>query len=306
MNRGDVGLVLGLAGFLLGGVAIYVAYSHRQDVLDIKNERVSDNENIGALGGKVDQLDRSLKDAVRRMNGMDVDARPLLERMRRLEERLDAGEKAAPKDGDAAAGTGAAKPPAKDDRAQVEAEIAELGDKFMRGEASPDAQARFWKLLREHPEVLDGKIAALEKDVEANPRDIDKRMELARKWYLLKLLSVPDGPERGAWSLKSIGEYKKVLEIDPDHWGARFHLAFNYSQWPDFLNKTPDAIKEFETLRKVQERQTPDPEHAQTYLQLSKLYQKTGKADLAKEALDEGLRRFPDDEELQKARDGAK
>ena len=37
MNRGDVGLVLGLAGFLLGGYAVFTATSTKGDVDDGKN-----------------------------------------------------------------------------------------------------------------------------------------------------------------------------------------------------------------------------------------------------------------------------
>src|SRR5690349_17204422 len=118
----------------------------------------------------------------------------------------------------------------------------------------------------------------MEKAVADNPRDIDARMKLSRA-YIEKLLTVPDGPEKGAWSMKAMDQYKKVLDIDPNHWSARFRLAFNYSQWPDFLNKRPDAIREFETLKKIQEGQTPNPEHAQTYFQLRQLYLKDGRSD---------------------------
>jgi tetratricopeptide (TPR) repeat protein len=119
-------------------------------------------------------------------------------------------------------------------------------------------------------------------------------------------MSVPDGMEKGIWSNKMIAEEKSILEIDPNDWDARFSVATNYSFWPEQFNKRPDAIKEFETLRKVQESQTPEAKHAQTYFQLRQLYLKDGRTDDAKAVLEEGLRRFPDDGELKKAKDGAK
>ena len=59
-------------------------------------------------------------------------------------------------------------------------------------------------------------------------------------------------------------------------------------------------------LRRFQETQAAEPKHAQTYLQLRQLYLKDGRTEDAKAVLDRGLARFPDDEELKKARDGAK
>jgi tetratricopeptide (TPR) repeat protein len=119
--------------------------------------------------------------------------------------------------------------------------------------------------------------------------------------YVAKLMSIPQGPEQGLWSNKAVQQWQAVLEKDPDHWEARYSLAFNWSMWPDFLNKTPDAIREFEKVREVQERQTPEAKHADTYLQLSRLYVKQGKADKAKDVLRSGLGRFPQDEDLKKA-----
>ena len=125
-------------------------------------------------------------------------------------------------------------------------------------------------------------------------------MQLAQA-YISKLMSIPPGMEQAVWSNKAVAQWEAVLKTDPEHWDARFSLAFNWSMWPDFLNKTPDAIREFEKVREVQERSTPDEKHAQTYFQLSRLYQKQGKSDKAKEALRAGLTRFPQDAELKKA-----
>jgi TolA-binding protein len=305
MGRGDVGLVFGIAGFLLGGAAIFVAVGAKTRVESVENVQTSDNETLAALGEKLDKADKSLKDLTQRVNGIDVNPRSLVDRVKALEARLEAVESRTPLPKDAGSSLEPQAAPKKPDAASIETEIDSLWKKMREGDATADETAKLFQLLREHPEVVDGRIAELLKDVDANPRDTEKRMSLARQ-YLLKLLSVPDGPERGAWSMKSIEQYKAVLDVDPNHWEARYSLAFNYSAWPDFLNKTPDAIKEFETLRKIQESQTPDPKHAGTYLQLSKLYQKTGKTAEATQALEEGLRRFPDDEELKKAKDGAK
>ncbi len=307
MNRGDVGLVLGLAGFLLGGAAIFIAAGSQKETSgrwdDIQGMVKADEESITGLGEKVKGLDATVKDLTRRVNAVDTSPRQSAGGLKDLEDRiaaLEAARGAAPDPHAKDPGTG----PSGGASGGAD-EFDALSKKMLSDEATPDEMAKFWAMLREKPAILADWMSALEKEVADNPRDVDARMKLAQT-YVVKLLTVPSGPEMGAWSMKAMEQYKSVLAQEPNHWDARYSLAFNYSQWPDFLNKRPDAIKEFETLRKVQENATPAAKHAQTYLQLRELYLKDGKPDDAKAVLDEGLRRFPDDEELKKAKDGAK
>jgi tetratricopeptide (TPR) repeat protein len=301
VNRGDLGLLLGVVGCALGGAALVSAKGAKSDVADARDASAKDDD--GAAAASLKAAEAKAVEAGSRAGRAASEAKQALETVKALEERVA---KLETRGFTTSGGPGGAPPPdggaAKaDDVASFEA----LRDRVFSGEATPDEQADFWQMLREKPEILAGVMKALEKEVAERPADSEARMKLSRA-YLAKLLTVPDGPEKGAWSMKAMGQYKAVLEREPNHWAARFHLAFNYSQWPDFLNKRPDAIREFETLRKIQEGQTPGPEHAQTYFQLRQLYLKDGRADDAKAVLDEGLRRFPDDEELMKARDGAK
>ena len=92
-----------------------------------------------------------------------------------------------------------------------------------------------------------------------------------------------------------------MLKRNENHWDARFALATNYSFYPGFLNKTPEAISHFETLRHLQERGAPEAKHARVYDALSRLYTRRGKSEKAREALTAGLERHPDDEALAKA-----
>jgi tetratricopeptide (TPR) repeat protein len=167
------------------------------------------------------------------------------------------------------------------------------------GQATEEEEEEFWRTSRERPELLKGILTELEKKVTDAPRDIDARLALASA-YIAKLYTVPDGPEKGVWSMKAVTQWNAVIEQDPNNWDAHQSLGFNYSFWPDQFNKGPDAIKHFEAARKIQEGSTPDAKHANTYIQLHKLYVKAGKTDEAAKVLEEGLRRFPDDEELKK------
>jgi len=301
MNRGDVGLVLGLMGFVAGCYAAFEVTSTQRYVEDARKNHLTDNDSLVALGERVEKLDLAHKDLVRRVNGMDANPRSSGDRVKALEERIDALEKSRAAGG--APSTG--EPPKVAKAGMSAADFDALKAKMYSGQATTDEQAEFWEALRERPELLADVMKQLEKTAADSPRDKEAHRNLAQA-YLLKLMSVPDGMEKGVWSNKMIGQEKAILDIDPNDWDARYSVALNYSFWPEQFNKRPDAIKEFETLKKVQETQNVDPKHAKTYLQLRNLYLKDGRTDDAKNVLDEGLRRFPDDEELKKAKDGAK
>lgn len=170
------------------------------------------------------------------------------------------------------------------------------------GGATAEEQERFWKLVKSEG-FADGLLKDLESAVEADPKDIDARMELTTGYYT-KLFTVPPGPEMGTWAAKAEGQLKEVLKIDDQHWSARNSLATSYSRYPEFLNKTPDAIKEFEVLRKQQESNlAPAPEQANVYVNLGMLYMRQNNKEKAREALESGLRRHPDNAELRKTLD---
>ncbi|MEZ5988287.1 MAG: hypothetical protein R3F30_04045 [Planctomycetota bacterium] len=174
-----------------------------------------------------------------------------------------------------------------------------LGRVFQYGNpASEDEQARFWKLARETG-MLDDAIKELADAVEQNPNDPDRRMELASA-YVAKLLTVPDGPERGIYGMKAMRQWGAILEKDPNHWESQYSIAFSYSQYPEFMNMTPKAIEGFEKARAIQERSSTQKDGwAETYVQLGLLYKKQDKLDKAIEILTEGNRRFPKNERIQ-------
>jgi cytochrome c-type biogenesis protein CcmH/NrfG len=167
------------------------------------------------------------------------------------------------------------------------------------GDATPEEQQRFWALVRSEG-FADALVKDLEAAVEADPKNIDARMELTSGYYT-KLFTVPAGPEMGTWAAKAEVQLKEVLSLDANHWDARNSLATSYSRYPEFLNKTPDAIQEFETLRKQQESNlAPTAEQSGVYLNLGMLYMRQNNKEKAREALESGVRRHPDDEDLRR------
>lgn len=287
--RTSLVLVLGTA-LGLPACADEAAAKAREDAIE-ERLRAEGEKTRKDLDAAVQQV-RTLRDEVRalreQVGGVE-------QRVATLETRpAAAGAAPAAVESGAAAGTSAA-----DKASALREEMKRLQEKVFNGEATEEEQERFWQLAAS-TELLDGVMKTLETQVKDRPDDLGAKMRLADA-YVAKLLTVPPGPLQGVWGNKAMQQWQSVLEKQPDHWDARYSVAFSWSMWPDFLNKTPDAVREFEKLREVQERQTVDAKHAQTYFQLSRLYQKQGKTDKARETLRAGVARHPDDAELKKA-----
>lgn len=169
-----------------------------------------------------------------------------------------------------------------------------------------EGEEQFWEMART-TDVLDNTIDALQAQLASDPGDEEARMQLADA-FVAKLLTVPFGPERGIWGERAEAEWQAVLDRNPQHWEAQYVLAYNYSMYPDFVAKTDEAIQGFENAVRIQEGSQHRPEHAQTYVQLAKMYEKKGQLDKAREALSRGASRHPGNEsiaaELRRLRDG--
>lgn len=166
-------------------------------------------------------------------------------------------------------------------------------------DATPEEQTRFWEMARSSGHLA-RIIESLEDRIADDPKDAAARMQLADA-YVAKLLTVPAGPERGVWGMKAEAQWKAVAERDPNHWESQYRLGENWSHYPDFMNKTADAIGAFERARTIFEASPPDPRQAGAYVQLARLYLKQGNTDLARQVLGAGTARFPGDEAIRDA-----
>lgn len=162
------------------------------------------------------------------------------------------------------------------------------------GEADDDEQLRFWEELRK-TDKIDGVIATLREEIDQNPEDVTGRMTLAQV-YVTKLLSAPSGPERGLISEKSQELWGQVLELDPDNFEAQYRIAFSLSRYPDFLNRTDDAIQAYEKAIGIEGRIGSSEETAQAYVNLARLHQRGGDPASALEVLQRGVSSHPENE----------
>lgn len=181
---------------------------------------------------------------------------------------------------------------AKEKRTPQEVVKALLGKPFGHNEAN----RLVWWLSR-HKDDIAAVIEGIEEEIARNPNDPHLHVALAAA-RTAELINQPAGPQQGLMWGKVSAAYDAALALDPNHWQARFGKAFGTARAPDWLGLRPEAIRQFEELRQIQSRGAPEPEHAHVYFQLGMLYKDTGNAEKARTLWAEGLKLFPDNEQL--------
>lgn len=171
-----------------------------------------------------------------------------------------------------------------------------LLDEIFDGDLDDEGRQARWEQIRAAGK-LDEAIAYLEQRAEERANDPDAQVEVASA-YIQKIFEVGDGPQAGLWAGKADGAYDRALELDPQHWNARFSKAISLSFWPPIFGKQGEAITHFETLIQQQNSGPVEDRHAQTYVLLGNLYTQSGNNDKAQAIWNQGLALFPDDEEL--------
>jgi len=144
---------------------------------------------------------------------------------------------------------------------------------------------------------MDVLVKMFEANAKANPNDPTAQMQLADAYLAYVQLDQSKGPTLGMQSDKVLD---RVLELDENHWQARFTKAVSYSFWPDFLGKKKDAMANFDRLVQQQENMPISPEQSQTYLFYGNLLDQSGQTEKAKEIWAKGLARHPGNAELLK------
>lgn len=89
MNRADLGLVLGLAGFLLGGWALVVSLGAGKKADDFRGSEENAHEMIESLGARVEALDQSHKDLTQRVSRLSSDPNALWDAVHDLQSRME-------------------------------------------------------------------------------------------------------------------------------------------------------------------------------------------------------------------------
>jgi tetratricopeptide (TPR) repeat protein len=183
-----------------------------------------------------------------------------------------------------------------------DAESAAIAERILAGELEDDALEALWQELRDTKRI-DAVVAEIERQAGLAPNNPDLQNELG-KAYLQKLFDVGIGPAAGIWGEKADHAFDRALELDDTHWEARFQKALALSNWPTFLGKQGESMRNFELLMEQQERSAPESEHAYTYLFLGNLYDQNGQREKALEVWKRGATRFPKSDELRTKTEG--
>lgn len=141
---------------------------------------------------------------------------------------------------------------------------------------------------------MDELVALFEQRAKANPNDPQAQMDLGNVY----LAHLQLDQTKWALSMKADQAFDRVLDIDENHWEARFTKALSYTFWPDFLGKKKEALAHFERLVAQQDTMPPQAHHAQTYLFLGNILDQRGDTARAREIWERGLRRHPGNQDL--------
>jgi len=163
---------------------------------------------------------------------------------------------------------------------------------------SYDERLKIWDQVRKAGKLND-LIAQMREHAKQSPNDADAQAALGHA--LVQKINSPDvgGLERAVIGGQIDEAYGKALELDPEHWEARYSRAIGQTFWPAFTGKQAEAIRNFETLIEQQERRSQKPEYASTYILLGNVYAQQGKMDKAKEVWQRGQKQFPTNKDLQ-------
>ncbi|MFT7485070.1 MAG: tetratricopeptide (TPR) repeat protein [Candidatus Paceibacteria bacterium] len=252
----------------------------------------SESMELAALRSEIESIAASLRD----MDAAQTQL-PVVDSGRRVD--IDAIDKAVQRyfaglttDGLAVSAVGSDGPQQVQASLELEATLAEL---LMDGLSETD-RASLWAKIREAGK-LDEMIGLLEEHAELNKNDPDAQVDVASA-YIQKIFEVGDGPEAGLWAGKADSAFDRALELDTEHWSARYSKSVSLSFWPPIFGKQSEAISNFETLVTQQEGNVQEDRYASTYLLLGNLYTQTGQVDRAKAIWNQGLGMFPGDESL--------
>jgi tetratricopeptide (TPR) repeat protein len=281
-------LGFGLAG---GFCAEFVTGARRENAPEVAAAPSGIEASLVALERRQGEIEKGLgelRDAVARV---EAGARvPVGEIDAAVERALAARAAPAAVEPSSGAAETSAAPKSKEER--VREAIAALEDPSL----SDAERQRMWRELAKEG-LTDAIVAEYERRADLAPSDPEKKVELGHA-YLQKIFEVGNSPEAGVWATKADRAFDAALELDPQHWEARFSKAVSLSFWPPVFGKQNEAIEHFERLVTQQASAPSRPEFARVHLLLGNMYQQVGKSEQAIASWERGLAAFPNDEEL--------
>ncbi len=140
--------------------------------------------------------------------------------------------------------------------------------------------------------------AIFRQHIAANARDTDALVGLART---LSQCFLPSASfmTQGQLSADAMELLDRAIEVDPNHWMARFTLASIAYRSPPFLGRGKRAAQEFDYLLRLQGDRNDNPIYARVFELRGKQFDRDGQADSARALWTRGAKLFPSDSALQ-------
>jgi tetratricopeptide (TPR) repeat protein len=95
----------------------------------------------------------------------------------------------------------------------------------------------------------------------------------------------------------ALSEFTEALKLQPS-WIAYYTRGESYLFWPKIFNRAPSGVADLEKAMEIQRHEPKRNYHAKTYIALGDGYWKTDQLQKAREIWQEGLKAFPENQQL--------
>lgn len=171
-----------------------------------------------------------------------------------------------------------------------------LGKAYAAGTATKKEVAELLGMAKNRY-LMERVVGSLEKQIAENPDDLVARMQLVEV-QSARVHSAESITERSVLRDSVRDQLGQVLERDAENWDARYMRAVGISHSQRTPQGRAAAIQEFESLIAIQRDRQAEPQYAKTYGQLAGVLLAEKSVAKAREVLQAGLSRHPDDKEL--------
>lgn len=96
---------------------------------------------------------------------------------------------------------------------------------------------------------------------------------------------------------KALNAFAKAVELQPN-WINYYTRGMSYLFWPKIFDRAPMGVADLERAMKIQTASPKKGYYAKTYLALGDGYWKTDQLEKARSVWQEGLKQFPDNQQL--------